>query len=310
MKTNTADFTIVYDGEALKNSSIDVTDLVPAILAFADLLKEANRTVNGDKASVSVKIKAFKGGCFGIDFSVVQSLTDSVLSFFSQESRIKSAIELLNFLGITPKDIVIGTTLGVFGLIRKYKGKKPNNAIELNKDKAILVYIDDSGKEIEEEVDKEVVSLLTDYDVRKAVSKTLSPLKKDGIDVMKVKSADEAVELADKVSAPFFETPAYEPIKLEIDEAPQERFFTIVSLSFKEDNKWRLTDGSSILNVKISDPDFMLKVGSGEISFTRGDLLKVSLKTTQMQTADGIKTEYEAVRVLAHRKAAKQLPLV
>ena len=310
MKTNTADFTIVYDGEALKNSRIDVNDLVPAILAFADLLKEANRTVNGDKAAVSVKIKAFQSGCFGIDFSVVQSLTDTVVSFFSQESQIKSAIEILNFLGITPKDLVVGAGIGVFGLIRKYKGKKPKNAIELNKEKAILVYTDDSGREVEEEVEKEVVSLLTDYDVRKAVSKTLSPLKKDGIDVMSVKSADKAVELADKVSAPFFETPAYEPIKLEIDEAPQERFFTIVSLSFKEDNKWRLTDGSSILNVKISDHDFMLKVDSGEISFTKGDLLKVSLKTTQMQTADGIKTEYEAVRVLEHRKAAKQISLI
>ena len=59
----------------------------------------------------------------------------------------------------------------------------------------------------------------------------------------------------------------------------------------------------------MSDKGFLEKVNRGLIDFAKGDMLKVKLKTTQMQTRDGLKTEYEVVEVLEHKKATRQLSL-
>ena len=76
-------FQVVYDGPALTGSTIDVRDLAPALLAFGDVIEQANFTLNEGRTSVALRVNAsFKSGCFGIDFSVVQSLMDQMTSLF------------------------------------------------------------------------------------------------------------------------------------------------------------------------------------------------------------------------------------
>ena len=145
--------------------------------------------------------------------------------------------------------------------------------------------------------------------MRDAVDKTVAPLRKSGIEHMSIMDGDKPIELVTASETESFVPPSFEPVKLDIDEEPQERFFSIVSLSFKEDNKWRLTDGTSPISVKMSDKGLLEKVNRGLIDFAKGDMLKVKLKTTQMQTRDGLKTEYEVVEVLEHKKATRQLSL-
>ncbi|MGM9458208.1 hypothetical protein ACRERF_15230, partial [Lacticaseibacillus rhamnosus] len=49
--------------------------------------------------------------------------------------------------------------------------------------------------------------------------------------------------------------------------------FSIVSLAFKDDNKWRLHDGNSQISTSIADEDFLRRVDHNEISFAKGDVL-------------------------------------
>ena len=85
--------------------------------------------------------------------------------------------------------------------------------------------------------------------------------------------------------------------------------FSITSLSFKEDNKWRLSDGTNTFYVTITDRDFLHQVDDNLKSFSKGDLLKVKLKTTTWQTAEGLRTEYEAMEIIEHLVGARQLRL-
>jgi hypothetical protein len=49
-----ARFQLSYDGPALRSGAMDVNELAPALLATADLFREANKQLNGDRAEVAL----------------------------------------------------------------------------------------------------------------------------------------------------------------------------------------------------------------------------------------------------------------
>ncbi len=79
--------------------------------------------------------------------------------------------------------------------------------------------------------------------------------------------------------------------------------FSIVNPAFKEDNKWRLNDGQNTFSVLMKDAAFQHRVDNNDIAFSKGDVLVCDLRTIQWQVEDGVKSEYEVVRVVAHRPA-------
>lgn len=54
------EFKIIYDGESLKNHSMEIRDLAPALLALGNLFDEVNRILNGDKAAIKLQNINFK----------------------------------------------------------------------------------------------------------------------------------------------------------------------------------------------------------------------------------------------------------
>lgn len=294
------EFRVTYDGPALESHEMDPRELAPALLAMADLLEASARVLYGDRAKVRVSVKgSFKTGSFNIDFVTGFQWLQSARDLFAgpNASAASNALQILSAVGIVGK--------GMLSLLRWLRNR-PITSVEViapdEKGRArVRVFVGDDQYEIE----KNAIDLLRDVGVRKATEKVLAPLDKPGIDVFAVGQGEAFNLVVTKEERPSFAAPAPDE-NLLIDDV-RKMAFSIVSLAFKEDNKWRLSDGSSTISATISDHQFLADVDENVESFAKGDSLLCEVRVRQWQTTSGTRTEYDVVSVLEHMHAPRQV---
>lgn len=287
-------FRISYDGAALRDHSMDVRDLAPALLSFGQLVERANVLLNGDKTSVRLNVRALSSGSFGIDLELAQSL-------YTQATQLLTGDFVVSALNL--KDLLIGGG-GLWFLYKFLRGKKPDKVERVGDSHVRLVL----GGE-QHVFPLELLKLYQDMAVRKAVEDVVRPLEREGIEQFVVR--DESGILVDttKEERVYF---ASQPEKLEdvlLSDREYEGVFAIIAPVFKDDNKWRLSDGITTLNVAIADKAFLERVDQRRESFFKGDLLRCKIRTRQWQTEDGLRTEHEVLTVIEHIQTGQQLKL-
>src|SRR5271166_583724 len=78
-----------------------------------------------------------------------------------------------------------------------------------------------------------------------------------------------------------------------------------------EEGKWRFSDGSAKFSASIADPIFQQKLDDRQEGFYKGDVLRVVLRTEQMEKPDGkIQTRHTIEEVLEHRQTGAQQRLL
>lgn len=293
-----SNFRLTYDGPALESSEMDVRELAPALLAAGDLLDAATRALNGERAKPQINVRgSFKVGSFGIDFTLVADWAVAVKDIFASDTAtaLANASAILALLGL------VGKKIGLLGALKWIRGRKITK-VEVRQDFA-TIYIDEESLE----VDARVVALLRDLDVRESLDKLLAPLDREGIDKF-ASGTDETIDqTVTKNERAWFHSPSAEDVL--ILEDTRKMAFSIVSLAFKEDNKWRLYDGSATIHATISDHDFIRRVDQNIERFAKGDSLICMVDVRQWQTANGVRTDYDVTEVLEHRQASRQIHL-
>lgn len=292
-----ASFQIVYDGPALEGSTIDVRDLAPALLALGQVLEEANSTFNAGHAKVSLRVQAsFRSGCFGIDFSVVQGLLDQALGLFKQ-TPVASAKELIELLGF-----VSGGGVGVVKVLKWLRGRVIREVIDLDNGWVRIVA---DGECLEAE--RQIIALLRNYRLRVALEKAIfEPLEREGFESVAITDNPKSgFVIIEKPEGVFFKAPQQENELL--DDRTDNVNLQLISVSFRDENKWRFSDGGQPFFAAILDDDFLNRVKLSEASFAAGDILKVKLRKKQWLAGDTMKSEYEVLEVVEHRKGMAQL---
>lgn len=292
-----AQFRITYDGKALEHHEMDVRELSPALLAMADLLDASVRALHGDRATAQINVKgSFKTGSFNIDFNTAVNFVRAVKDIFAGDgaTAIANAAAILGVLGLTGK--------GLAQVLKWLRGRRIVRVEPLPDEKA-RIHVEQEYMDVE----VNVVLLLRDLAVREAFDRVLAPLDREGVEVFASGNDANFDLIVKKEERGYFAPPAGEDVLLL--EETRKMVFSIVSLSFKEDNKWRLTDGNAVISAKISDEKFIADMNSNDASFSKGDVLVCSVLVRQWQTDSGARTEYEVVEVLEHRKAARQIPI-
>lgn len=286
---------ITYDGPALAAHAMDVRMLAPALLAFGDLAETAARSLWGEQVSVKVEVKAsFKTGSFGIDLTVMADLAQQVMQWLRGET----GTSLANGAGL------VGFIVGLIKAVQWLRGRRLRSIETAPNGKRRIVCDDDDALLVEEQV----IVLLRQARVREHLWQVIAPIEQDGIDTVAFGDDAHIDVVVKREHAPYFVPPTASETLVHEDERTMA--FSIVSISFKEGNKWRLFDGQNTVFVEIADTDFLSRVDRNLVRFAKGDLLIGSTRITQRMMPDGsLRTDYTLLKVTEHRPATPQLDL-
>jgi hypothetical protein len=273
-----AAITIAYDGPALSGGVMDVRDLAPALLAAGQLVDAANAVLFGENVQVSVQVVATGTGSFEIGLQVVENIGRQIVALFSGPEATAAG---------TLATLIFGTPAlhGVVWLIKRLRGQKPDR-VEKISDSTVRLTI---GSETIE-IPLMLLRLYQDLPVRVAAEKLVEqPLQSDGINSFEVRDRKQTIVEVSKRESAYFRRPEM-PDELLIDDVRRSAY-SIISLAFKEDNKWRLNDEQNAISATIEDEKFLDKVDRNQIAFAKGDILVCDVRVTQRRTESGLKTE-------------------
>lgn len=288
-----AEVALIYEGPAVESGLMDVRDLAPALLAFGNLAEAANRIVNGDAATTKVQVKTVGAGSFAIGLDVTVAFVQAVRDFLVGPDATAAS----NLIGILTGSSAVGA--GAIWVVKKLRGRSPTR---VQRKDARRVEIEIDGETIE--VDEVVARVSVDVGVRAALERIVAePLATEGIDAVSIGPTDH-LERIEKPEGFAFRPPidresgAYEYRY----RAP----FSIVSLSFKQGNKWRLNDGRTTLNVTVVDDGFLRDIDRSAIAFSKGDILICDVRVETRERPGGLHADFFIERVIEHRKPAQQ----
>jgi uncharacterized protein (UPF0212 family) len=293
MLNNTCKFKLEYDGPALAQNSISVSDLAPALFSLNSAFSALNELINKNDAKVSLRIQAFNGGCFGIDLVLVQDLLQQVGNFL-----IGNVVT-----GMCNAATLVEVAIDILNLKKWLRGHKPSS-INPTEDGTKVIFSYNSQTKI---VNYYVYEGWKNSKVNASCSRIINPLKTNGIDSVKVESGEEKCSLAkedvDAICATIDESV--------LTDETTKKVVQIETVAFKENAKWRikLDNESPAVFASITDKNFLRNVAEGAERFGNGDVLLVELQTKQFLKEGSLTTEYIISKVLEHKPSAEQLQL-
>ena len=286
-----ASIIVSYDGESLKNHTMDIRELSISLTGLADIFQEANLVLNKGQATTSIQVKAFKEGSFQIHFDVIQSGINFLGIF--DNSTITGALNLAQILGFS------GGVTGLFKFIKFLKGKGIKDKSIIDDKLKITNYFGDSLI-----INNNVYNLYQNTAIRKGFEKAVEPVLTEGIDVLEIfeetKNGSEKIDSINKSDAEYF---VFSEQENKINEYESEMYLNLISPSFEDGNKWRFSTGSGKFYATIKDENFLNEINSGIKLFGKKDILKARVLVKQNETGDfQIKNEYEILEVIEHKR--------
>ena len=293
MGNNQTSFLLRYEGAVLKNNVMNIDQLAPALVEMSAALTCLNGLLNNRDVRVSLSVKAFKAGSFGIDLQLAQDFL----------SQIGNVLAGTGVSALCNADTLVHTLLEVIFLKKWLNGRTPDLVIPDKAARQVTLQVNNTQITVSENV----YVAYQNHEFQSHLAKIAEPLRTDGIDSVSV-SDTTRIETVNKADLQAFQTFPDDKI------LSQDTVIRIVMLEtaalYKDQAKWRfkMGEGSSFFAV-ITDEDFLQRIDNGSERFGRGDLLKVELETVQTLSAGKILVSYNIRKVLDHKSSAEQLSL-
>lgn len=293
-------FVVKYDGPALATGRMNVKDLAPALLALGELIERAQEVAAPSGPRPAVQIAATHEGSFIIDLIVtedVRSIFQSAVELFTSrevEGTLNGATIISGIMGAIDIALQLGKSLK----IRKAERNPTAGTTTLIWSDGTTLIVPEMSED-----------LIRDLDARRSLREVVEPLAREGVEEFGIRrKKDKNGVTVLKKDLPAFDVPALEAEV--IVETTKEIAIQPLNIAFRNDHKWKVTDGNQAIWVTIHDTAFLNRVENNETRFGKGDVLKVEMKTTQRRTPDGqLRTDYAIERVIKHLSGGQQLAL-
>jgi hypothetical protein len=285
-----AEFSLSYDGPALADGRMEVRELAPSLLALGEMLQEANATTFPAAPPVALEIRAFGRGSFDVVLNLAQQaeqLAGGIIAFFNLP--VHTALN----------NLVVEVALVIAVLKR---GQQIVNREPVGPGVTRLTFANGTTLEIP----SAVVELLAKEAVRRYARDVVNPLRRPGVERLRIQPADQEAVVVEKGDVDAFDAQLLEEQPLVDQET--EMALSITTLSFQEKNKWRLSDGQSTFYAAIEDENFLKRIDAGE-PFAKGDILRCRVRIRQWRTDGSLRAEYTVTQVLQHIPRTQVLPL-
>lgn len=280
-KTTETNFELVYEGGKAEQHKIDADVLGQSLLAFSELIREANELLNGSSSEISIEVTAQKEGSFETWFSIAQ---------------IGGSLNVAEVLGIAGGSVFSG---GLVAVLQKLKGRKVHDVVIDERSQNLVI----DGEVIESS--EEVNTLLHSNTVRKGLSHIFhSPVSREVTAKLYTENKAEQV-----LEVGFEQINYFRNQQVAIKEDSIEtvkKYIRIAAINFatpKSGWKMILPDDVEAVAVKIADEAFWKKVQTSSTRFSIDDLFYVELA---IKTTDNGLTErksYTITKVIAHSPA-------
>jgi hypothetical protein len=295
-------FRVVYDGPAVEDGEMDVSQFAASLLALGKLIENADAARTGDAGRVKVRIQAdVKRGSFDIGIAVhwAEGIAQSALAW-AMTPEGAGTLGLLGLVGLNAKDAAILGGRGVIQVVRWLRGRKVTQRVTLIDGNTTLTT--DDGEQLT--IDSTVARLVDDPSVRQPLERFTEPLREEGVEQIRLEvDAGIPAEVIDRLDAPAFKADASaEPTSTDTFRAT----YQIKRLFFERGRKWRLSNGAQTIQSEIEDEEFWMKVDASALSFAKEDYLVCVVQMDQWFSASGLRTEYKVTKVDEHIPAPKQ----
>jgi len=284
------EFHVTYEGPAVAEGQMPVSELAPALLALGELFNEASLVAYPDREPASLNIRATSQGSFVVDLAVHSpDAWEQIVQLFS--GRAVSALTNL-------QAIVISATGGFLWLITRLRNRRIASRKRLESGQVRLVLVD--GTTID--ALREAVDLYDRLRARESAQRIVGPLGRPGIERVRFKTTDEPLVIEED------DLPAFALAEEEGDillDREEERVVTLATASVEGKYKWRFSEGDRIITASMADPSFLAKIDEGE-PFRKGDMFRVLMRVVQSDRNGKLHVERTVIRVLQHLPRLEQ----
>jgi len=264
---------------------MDVYEASANMIAFSEFVVVAAKSQFGPDTEVRAEVSGFERGSFVTD--IIFQVSGAANTIFAAATTkqlwevIRGSIEFWKFLrGLKPKHL---------------EHNIPSQTITVTNNDGQILQVSNSTVNL---VFSEKGSAAVGQFVRHA-------LERQGMDKLEIASESERiVEISQSESQYFLPvlpsqtvTDVIIPMAL-IIEAPV----------FKEDNKWRFSDGAQSFFANVEDKTFLARVNAGE-RFGKGDILLAEVRINQQQTGMKLSADRSIIRVREHKSGPTQLSI-
>lgn len=287
-----ARMTAHYDGEALRNHEIDVRLLSPALMGLSIAFERTQYHLNPNYR-IRLNARATREGSVDIDL-IVRIVNDGVNLFSGKEVTASLAAAVIGeyvFKGIR-----------LIKNVAKHGGKPKQLEGPSDKDQGIDIQYPDGTVE---RTSQEVLDIVKDSDFVQGVKDSTAPALHDGIDLVEF----HLPEISESVTTEEAENiNDFDISDSDVSTSTVEMVIQALDVSFRDNGKWRVTDGIKKQFVNVEDTAFLKRVQDGDESFRANDMYTVKMRVEKkFDDKQQLTTRYVAIeQVLNHRHLGEQ----